>query len=90
MEMTMLPKCDGEYEKDSRQNRHERIRNAYIRSKLSYEQLSVLLGVKRDTLAKWLTKSAIRVPPEYVVEMIENRVNEYLSGGVEDAVQNIE
>lgn len=83
MEMATLPKRDDECEKDSRQDRHERIRNAYVRSKLNYEQLSFLLGVKRDTLAKWLAKSAFRVPPEYVVEMIESKVEEYLSGGAE-------
>lgn len=65
-------------DKDSRIDRHERIRKAYERSGLNYNQLCILLGVKRDTLAHWLANAVIRVPPEYVVELIENRVDDYL------------
>ncbi len=66
-------------EKSERLARHERIRNAYKRSGLNFNQLCILLGVKRDTLAHWLANSTIRVPPEYVVTLIESKVDDYLN-----------
>lgn len=70
-------------DKQSRLDRHRRIRKAYEKSGLNYNQLCILLGVKRDTLAHWLASSAIRVPPEYVVTWIENTVTEYLKNPYE-------
>ena len=82
MEKIQLQKSDKD-DKETRLERHKRIRDAYKRSGLNYNQLCVLLGVKRDTLAHWLANSAIRVPPEYVVKMVEDRVTEYLANPYE-------
>lgn len=64
--------------KRERDDRHKRLRKAYKKSGMKYDELAVLLGVKRNTLANWLSPSARRVPPEYVVGMIEKKVNDFL------------
>lgn len=78
MERWIMQQESKNDDKDSRVERHERIRKAYERSGLNYNQLCILLGVKRDTLAHWLANAAIRVPPEYVVTLIEDKVDDYL------------
>lgn len=85
MEMTLSNiRFDEDSEKDAdRKARQARVRKAYKRSGLNYEQLSVLLKVKRNTLANWLTHSGRRVPPEYVVQYIEEKVSEYLENPYE-------
>ena len=85
MEMTLSNrKIDEDSDKDfDRKSRQARVRTAYKRSGLNYEQLSILLRVKRNTLANWLTKTGRRVPPEYVVQMIEDKVAEYLENPYE-------
>lgn len=84
MEMTLSTSNPEITDKEqTRLDRHSRIRKAYEASGLNYNQLCLLLNVKRDTLAHWLAKSAIRVPPEYVVKHIEEKVADYLKNPYE-------
>ena len=63
----------------------KKIRKIYERAKkkgnLTYETLAALLGVKENTLACWITGR--RNPPDYVVQSIEQKVNDYLDRGTE-------
>ena len=61
-----------------RKKQQERIRKAYKDSGMTYNQLAEYLGIKRNTLANWLTKKGRRVPPDYVITLIEEKVREYL------------
>ncbi len=58
-----------------------RIRQAYMNSGLSYSELAKLTGIKRNTLACWITGR--RTPPEVIVRMIEEKVSVHLNGGGE-------
>lgn len=64
-----------------RQTICNRIRQAYVSSRLSYSELAKLTGIKRNTLACWITGR--RTPPEVIVHMIEEKVSVYLNGGGE-------
>ena len=51
------------------------IRDLYKESGLSYEELSVLTGIKKNTLAQWITLR--KSPPDYCVEFVRERVRKY-------------
>lgn len=59
----------------------DRVREAYIRSGLSYPKLAKLIGVKENSLACWITGR--RNPTDVVTNLIEEKVSNYLKGGGE-------
>lgn len=73
METTALTPNEEE-KKRLKEERAERLRQAYKDSGLTYDKLAEMLDVSRNTLANWLTRPARRVPPEYVVKMVEEKV----------------
>lgn len=59
----------------------ERVRNAYKKSGLSYTGLAKLTGLKRNSIACWITGK--RNPNDVVTDFIEEKVSAYLCGGGE-------
>lgn len=53
----------------------EKVRQLYIMSGLTYEELSKLTGIRQNTLACWITGR--RNPPDYVVDLIRAKINQY-------------
>lgn len=53
----------------------EKVRELYKRSGLTYDELSAVTGINRNTLAQWI--SLKKSPPDYVVELIRIKLNEY-------------
>lgn len=59
----------------------ERVRDAYVRSGLSYQEIAELTGLKENSLACWITGR--RNPTDFVANYIEEKVSNYLKGGGE-------
>ena len=59
----------------------KRVRDAYVRSGLSYQELAELTGLKENSLACWITGR--RNPTDVVANFIEEKVSNYLKGGGE-------
>lgn len=59
----------------------ERIRKAYEECGLTYKSLASLTGLKVNSLACWIT--ARRNPPDYVADMIVEKVRNFMNGGGE-------
>lgn len=59
----------------------ERVKRAYEKSGLTYDALARLVGVKRNSLACWITGR--RNPSDIVASLIEEKVSVYLNGGGE-------
>lgn len=57
---------------------HERVREAYVKSGLSYSRLAKLTGFKENSLACWITGR--RTPTDVVTNLIEEKVSNYLKG----------
>ena len=55
---------------------NERIKKAYEKAGVSYKTLSKITGVKTNTLSCWIHDK--RTPPDYVVEMTEEKVEKFL------------
>lgn len=61
---------------EEKEERWKRLREAYERSGLTYDELANLLCIRRDTLASWLTKR--RCPSVSAVSDVEARVKKYI------------
>lgn len=61
---------------EEKEERWKRLREAYEKSGLTYDELSELICVRRDTLASWLTKR--RCPSVLAVREVETRVDKFI------------
>lgn len=52
------------------------LRELYTSSKMSYDELSELTGIKSNTIYRWLTDSS-RTPPEYIIKYIRMCIEDY-------------
>lgn len=64
-----------------REGNSERVKQAYEKSNLTYDELAKLTGVKRNSLACWITGR--RNPSDIITSLIEEKVSVYLNGGGE-------
>ena len=65
----------------------KRVRDAYLASGLTYSKLALLVGVKRNTLACWITGK--RNPSNLFANLIEEKVYCYLNGKEEYINKNV-
>lgn len=66
---------------EQRGKNSERVKIAYEKSGLTYDALAKLIGVKRNSLACWITGR--RNPSDIITSLIEEKVSVYLNGGGE-------
>lgn len=59
----------------------QRVREAYQQSGLTYDELAELTGLKRNSLACWITGR--RNPNNVITNLIEEKVSTFLKGGGE-------
>ena len=59
----------------------KRVRAAWARSGLTYDELAELTGQKRNSIACWITGQ--RNPSDVTTAMIEEKVSTFLNGGGE-------
>jgi DNA-binding transcriptional regulator YiaG len=52
------------------------IREIYLKSGLTYDEIAEITGIKRNTVASWIMGR--RTPPEYIVAFVKEKVEKTL------------